>query len=136
VSVLEKGREGAPRDPTWRCETDLGVVAAGAARETAQWRAPVEVSGRVVDRDGKPAPDVPLFVRPQAPAAEAGKRVWTCSSQDRNTEPMSGAGGAFTVRIDPDVPVTLDAGWKNYPLGTGSVTLHGKPEGELVLRLK
>jgi len=83
---------------------------------------------------GKPVSDVPIFVTPE-PGTAAGEPVWTCASEAMR-EPVSGADGSFVVQIDPGVPVKIDAGWKNYPIGTASRTLRGKPDGEIVLALK
>src|SRR5262245_38304428 len=122
-------------DADWYCETDLGTVPAGPAQETALWRPPIEVTGVVLDRDGKPVSDVPLFTQRETPTAEAGKRVWSCSGVYGNASPVSGPDGSFRLKIDPVVPVRIDAGWKNYPIGTASATLHGKLDGPIVLRL-
>jgi len=138
LGLTENGLEGfgeARGESPWSCRTDLGVVGAGSTEVTAVWREPVEITGRVLDRDGKPVSDVPIFLAPQTPAS-AGERVWTCSADDTDREPVTGADGSFRVMIDPSMPVRIDAGWKNYPIGTATATLHGKPAGELVLRLK
>lgn len=121
-------------DADWYCETDLGALPAGPAQETALWRPPIVVTGVVLDRDGKPVSDVPLFVQPETPAG-AGKRAWKCAAMYKNEMPLSGPDGSFRVQIDPAVPVRIEAGWKNYPIGTASATLRGKPDGPIVLRL-
>ena len=55
---------------------------------------------------------------------------------DIKAEPMTESDGTFRVRIDPEASVVIEAGWKNYPIGTASATLRGKPAEDLVLRLK
>jgi len=133
---LELSRADAPLEEqtTWHCRAELGAVAAGSKEVTLTWREPLEVRGRVLDRAGKPVSDVPIFVTPE-PGTEAGEPVWTCAFEAMH-EPVSGADGSFVVQIDPGVPVKIDAGWRNYPIGTASRTLRGKPDGEIVLALK
>jgi hypothetical protein len=123
-------------DVYWSCALDLGVVAAGASQATAVMRAPVEVKGRVLDRDGNPVSDVPLFANVKTPVAEGDKRAWACSAMSMNAMPVSGPDGSFRLKIDPIMAVQIDAGWKDYPIGTASATVQGRPDCELVLRLK
>ena len=121
----------------WRCGTDLGELPAGVHNVTAQWREPVEVKGRVLDREGKPVADVPLFVRPEQPTAGDPAGEWTCAARRREgSEPVTAEDGTFRVLIDPGASVRIDAGWEGYPIGTASVSFRGAPDRELVLRLK
>lgn len=62
--------------------------------------------------------------------------MWPGANRQRRTAVFAAArkDGSFRILIDPKVAVRVDAGWKNYPIGTASATLHGKPDGELVLR--
>ena len=104
---------------------------------TAQWREPVEVKGRILDREGKPVADVPLFVRAEQPTAGDPAGEWICAARRREgSEPVTAEDGTFRVLVDPRASVRIDAGWEGYPIGTASVSFQGAPDRELVLRLK
>src|SRR5262245_25504822 len=118
----------------WWCTTELDALPAVTVEEKGILRAPLEIRGRVLDRDGRPATDVPLFVQPKTPAA-GRQGSWYCERDPFDDPPVTAADGSFTILVDPLVTVVVDAGWKDYPIGTASALVKGKPEGELVLRL-
>jgi len=129
---LEVGRH---RDQ-WQCGTDLGELPAGQHNVTVVWREPVEVKGRVLDRQGNPVADVPLFVRPEEQDAASPAGGWTCIARQEGREPVTNKDGIFRVLVDPAAPVKLEAGWQGYPIGTASISIKGIPGQEPVLRLK
>lgn len=129
---LEVGRT---RDQ-WECGTDLGELPAGLHHVIVVWREPIEVKGRVLDHQGEPVADVPLFVRPEEQGAASPSGGWTCSARQEGREPVTDKNGTFTVLVDPGAPVRLEAGWEGYPIGTASISIKGTPGQEPVLRLK
>ena len=130
---LEFGRDS----DTWQCGIDLGELPAGAHSVTGLLRKPAVLKGRVLDREGKPIADVPLFVRPETTTAEDQIGVWTCAvKQEEGHEPLSAEDGSFRALIDPGASVRIEAGWEGYPIGTAAVSIRGVPDRELVLRLK
>ena len=137
------GRDGAIRD--LRVSSGHPLLVTAAVEAVKQWlyrptllnTEPVEVKGRVLDREGKPVADVPLFVRPEEPTAGDPAGEWTCAARQREgSEPVTAEDGTFRVLVDPGASVRIDAGWEGYPIGTASVSLRGAPDRELVLRLK
>ena len=123
-------------DNSWACGSDLGELPAGARTVAAVWREPVEVKGWILDREGKPVADVPLFVRPEVAAAGGATAGWTCVARNEGNEPVTAEDGSFHVLVDPGAPVRIEAAWEGYPIGTASASVRGVPDRKLVVRLK
>lgn len=121
----------------WSCSTELIDLPAGERTIVPVWREPAVLKGRVLDARGKPVADVPLFVRVEGTAAQDAGGGWVCGQEDTGGEPpASGPEGSFVLSVDPGIPLRVEAGWKNYPLGTASAPIHCRAGCEVSLRLE
>ena len=94
------------------------------------------VKGRVLDRGGKPVADVPLFVRTDEPAEANASGAWVCGTPKGDDEPTTAEDGSFRLKVDPGIPVRIEAGWKGYPIGTAATTVNGRRDRDLILKLE
>jgi len=107
----------------------------------AGWRAPLDLTGTVLDAEGRPVPDIPMPVREPAPAGvdTPGMGEWRCmSSADMRADVFTADDGTFRVPVDPTLRVVIEAGSSWDPDGFASVEVGPQQElaGPVVLRLR
>jgi hypothetical protein len=105
----------------------------------ATWRAPLEMTGTVLDEEGRPVGDIPMRVRGAAGIAPPQPGEWRCASSGGiRADVFTADDGTFRVPVDPTLRVLIEAGSSWDPDGFASVEVgpQQEPAGPVVLRLR
>ena len=121
----------------WTCRATI-VLSLQDADEVvhATWRAPLQLPGTVLDSTGRPAVDIPVWVREPVGDAPQEPGEWRCTSSDQLADVFTQDDGSFQVLVDPDRRIVIEAGSSWDPDGFASLEVGPRPVGSVVLRLR
>lgn len=123
-------------DDHWVCGTAMTLSEPGEHRARGIWREPFELHGIVRLEDGRAGFDVPVHVKSHPGEAARPEGVWQCRSLEGAPDVFTGPDGAFTLRVDPEESLQVEAGSSWGPDGHAILDVPAGTSGRIELRLK
>jgi hypothetical protein len=120
----------------WTCRGRI-VLSLQDADEVvrATWRSPLQLPGTVLDSAGRPAADIPVWVREPVGDVPQESGEWRCTPDDQPGV-FTQDDGSFQVLVDPDRRIVIEAGSSWDPDGFASLEVGPLPGDSVVLRLR
>ena len=121
----------------WTCRATI-VLSLQDADEVvrATWRSPLQLPGTVLDSAGRPAADIPVWVREPVGDVPREPGQWRCGSSDQLADIFTQDDGSFQVLVDPGRRIVIEAGSSWDPDGFASLEVGPLPVDPVVLRLR